>query len=809
MPLFYISCALLLGIAASGSLPWPALIWLAAATAFSIWGFAAARQGGSRLWTAGPRRKALLTWLHLNPAAVPPELVRALPLLMAAAFCLGTARALAALPEVGAPGFIASYNDLPLRYTVTGVLSRPPEEREGYDLLRVEVESIRPASGFEHEPVEGTLLARVDPYGGWRYGDRVVLTGYLETPFEGEDFSYRDVLARQGVYSVMGHAETALLERSQRGGLARLFALRARLFDSLHAIMPDPEASLLAGILLGLDAGLPPGLQEAFRATGTSHIIAISGFNISLVAAVITSLFGRLFGRKPGALAAAVAVGLYTVMVGADAAVLRAAVMGVLAIAARGSGRSPVGLNGLALAAALMAFANPLILGDPGFQLSFTATLGLVLYADPLARGFAALGGRYLRISVVRRALPWVSDALLLTLAAQIATLPVIAYQFGRISLTAFIVNPLVLPVQPPLMVLGGLAAALGLVWLPLGRAAALVAYPFAAFTVRVVELFGGVPGGSLVLGRIGRGLVLSLLGIPTLLRALPGLLRAWRPELQTRKSPGRGAVQLKGLVLASLVLLSAGAWRARLAAPDGLLRVVLLDVGTGDALLVQAPGGERLLIDGGDSPVRLSDQLGRRLAGGGRRLDWLVLGGAGEGQIGGLPPLLERYSPSNILLAIPQDMSLGSHELQEIMNNAQVSFSWAASGQVLDLGRGAALEVAAITSRGAVLLLRYGDFRLLLPVGADFESLELDLPPVSALLLAESGYGPLNPRGWIERLAPRLILLSVEKGNGDGLPSDETLKNTAGYPLLRTDINGWIEVATDGRRMWVRCALQ
>jgi hypothetical protein len=132
-----------------------------------------------------------------------------------------------------------------------------------------------------------------------------------------------------------------------------------------------------------------------------------------------------------------------------------------------------------------------------------------------------------------------------------------------------------------------------------------------------------------------------------------------------------------------------------------------------------------------------------------------------------------------------------------------------AVSDQVLDLGEGAFLRLLEVGRRGAVLLLEWNHFRVLLPIGMDFEILEdmqtqPELKGLTALLLAESGYAPVNPKEWIENLAPQIVLLSVAAGDPEGFPSPETVAAVDGYKLLRTDRNGWIELITDGEQMWV-----
>ena len=158
------------------------------------------------------------------------------------------------------------------------LLVQPPDVRDGYTNLRLEIQGIRALDDILLTPVSGLLLARVQPGGDWQYGDRVQLQGHLETPPENEEFSYRDYLARQGIYAYMGQSRSRLLYRGQGSPiLAALYGFKQRALAMVYRLYPDPEASLLAGILLGVESGIPASVQQAFKDTGTSHIIAISG----------------------------------------------------------------------------------------------------------------------------------------------------------------------------------------------------------------------------------------------------------------------------------------------------------------------------------------------------------------------------------------------------------------------------------------------------------------------------------------------------------------------------------------------------
>ncbi|MBN1147803.1 MAG: ComEC/Rec2 family competence protein [Anaerolineales bacterium] len=811
MPLLWLSLAFLCGVLLGEWLGWLPSAWLGLAAlvlALEILRQIFKRFAPAHLAQYASRARGYLSRLTDRCPRAPACLVSPIsyPILLIALF-LGGARYQSSLPEI-TPGFIAWYNDQEVRYVVEGVLVDMQDERDTYSNLRLEVDQIHPAGELLFTPVEGLLLARVLPCGDWRYGDRVRLEGYLRTPFENEEFSYRDYLARQGVYATLSCRYAGCAQRLLRGQgnplLAAIYALRQRSLAVVYQVFPDPEASLMAGILLGIESGIPEEVARAFRDTGTAHIIAISGFNFAIVAGLFAVGFNRLLGRWRGMLAAFLGIAIYTILAGANAAVVRAAIMGGLSVFARQMGRRQHGLNTLAFVAAVMALFDPHVLWDVGFQLSFMATLGLMLYAEPMSEAFTRWATPRLGGQTARRLAGPVGEYFLFTLAAQITTLPLVLYYFQRLSLISFVANPLILPAQPPVMVLGGLAVMLGLAYLPLGRAAAYLVWPFIAYTIRVVEWMAGAPGASLALGRVGLLAVLAFYAALFAGTWAGPRLRAW---LKARRRSLPSGVAVTALLV--LALLAVFVWQAALSAPDGRLHLNLLDVGSGDGLLIQTPTGRYLLVDGGPSPSRLSDALGRRLPLANRELDWLVVAAAGEEQLAALPGTLERFPPANVLWSGSTAGVYSARQLRSYLAQAQIPATRAQAGQTLDLGQGAVLRVLAVNRRGAVLLLEWGRFRVLLPVGLDFESMQAlmeapDAGPVTALLLAEGGYAPLNTPEWVERWRPQVILLSVAADDPDGRPDPETLAAIAGYRVLRTDHNGWVRLSTDGESLWV-----
>lgn len=724
------------------------------------------------------------------------------------AFGLGAARSTCALPPSG-PHSLAYYNDTASWVTLEGWVDDAPDVRDTYVGLRVQVERLRLSSQAQDLPVRGRVLLYAPRLDEWAYGDRISATGQLSSPPVYETFSYRDHLARQGVHSLMPDARIERLAGRQGNPILQaLTAYRARAVRTVYTLFPDPEASLLAGILLGIESGIPASVRQAFDRTGTAHIIAISGFNITIIAALFINLFGRWFGARQGSWIAGAAIAVYTVLVGADPPVVRAAIMGGMGLIARRIGRQTEGLNSLALAGLGMTLANPLILWDAGFQLSFAATLGLILYATPLRDGLVAALSRHLDPVRAERIAGPVAELGLFTLAAQATTLPLTVYYFRRLSLVSLIANPLILPAQPAVMALGGLATLAGTVWEPAGRALSWLAWPFAAFTVRSVELLDRLPLAAIPLGPVTLPTVIAMYALLFGLSApvwLPPERRprfAW-PRIGLPSWIGWGAAASAALLV----------WLQVAARPDGRLHVTVLDVGNGDGVLVQSPAGRYVLIDGGPSALRLSEALGRRLPTLRGHIDWLVLAGTEDEQLAGIAAVIERFPVGSAWVAGEPSGKAYDRIAQEL-STRECPIVTAQAGQALDLGDGASLEILSVGDRGAVLLLTHGRLRFLMAPGAD-PAMIADLarrgatPPVTAVLLADGGYAAVNPANWLKQINPWLAVLSVEAGDGRGRPSPETLEALTGVTLLRTDRNGWIELISDGQRVWIEVERQ
>lgn len=320
------------------------------------------------------------------------------------------------------------------------------------------------------DDVDGRVLVTVLRYPKWEYGDRVRVDGVLTEPPEFDGFSYGNYLKRYGIYRVMyrpridkrfgiGVGDVTVDGFFTAFGRMRvlffrgLFRVKTVVEGRLRELLPEPAASLAAGLLLGSRSGMSDSLARIFQDVGLTHIVAISGYNISLVIVFMNGILGFL-GRRARVAAAVAGIFVFSVLVGASAAVVRAALMGSLGLLALWYGRTSRVLITILASALVMALWNPYIpLYDVGFQLSFAATLGLVYVSPSALKWFSRIPEMF-----------GLRESLALTVSAQIAASPVILWHFGRISLISPVANMFVLPFIPLAMLFSALALAVSFV---------------------------------------------------------------------------------------------------------------------------------------------------------------------------------------------------------------------------------------------------------------------------------------------------------------------------------------------------------
>ncbi len=340
-------------------------------------------------------------------------------------------------------------------------------------------------------------------------------------------------------------------------------------------------------------------------------------------------------------------------MVGGSASVVRATIMGVLLLWADHLGRPYAAPNALFASGMLMTFFDPNTLFDVGFQLSFMATLGLMVYARPFANSTHKFLARLFSGNLARQIVDVINDALLVTLAAQVTTFPLLMYYFRQISLVSLIVNPLVLPAQTGVMTFGLLALTTGLVSIPLGQITAWTVWPWLTWTLGVIELFAQLPFASIPLDYVPPIVVAAyyagLIGLTWYLRQP----KEQRPAMFKKLITPRRAILVGGLIV--LLVVVALSWRT-----DDRLHVYVLNV-DGHPALVQTPSGKQILIGGSNSPSSLLSTLGQLLPFWDRDIDLMVVPVGQGDQLNGLLTVLDRYAVKQIMsVDVPTDSRVG-----------------------------------------------------------------------------------------------------------------------------------------------------
>jgi competence protein ComEC len=729
---------------------------------------------------------------------------------------LGAIRYVAALPGEDEHS-VAAYNDRGWA-VLTGVVAGEPDVRDRYVNLRVRAQTLA-RTGQVSVAVRGLVLVRAPRYPVLLYGDRIEARGQLETPPAFETFSYADYLARQGIYSTMGWARVKALDRGQGNALfAALLRAKERAQRAIAEVLPEPCAALLTGILLGIDSGLPAELAADFRITGTSHIIAISGFNMAILAGLFSRLSVRIVGRRYAAWFCTAALALYTVFVGASAAVVRAALMGAIAVWGEHFGRQNTSVNALFAAALLMTIWNPNTLWDLGFLLSFAATLGLISLAEPLSRHLERLLARFLPAAWSERIARALNEPLVLTTCAQLTTLPIILQAGQGVSAVTLLSNILVLPAQQQVMLWGALATLGRLLWLPLGRLLGWIAWPFLAWTIWVVEqsarLAREMPGPE-YLRASGVWAWYAALGVGGwwLWQAEGRRRMLWHGLRDWLGTHTGGKVLLAGLAVAVVLV-----WAAVFSLPDGRLHVTFLDVGAGDAVWIETPSGRQILVNGGPSGRTLTAHLGRRMPFWDRDLDLVLVTGSEDEHLFGLASVLERYRVGRLWHPLAgTEMGATAQHLLALVSERGVPAPDPLAGTQIALGDGVVLSfirpVPPEKQRPAVTLVRldYGTTCFLLSASLNLEIERQILAQGEHLrcdVLQVGGQGGPDATSlpYLEAVDPTLAIISCA-GEGKEVPDERTLARLteAGTTIARTDELGSIDVISDGTRYEVR----
>ena len=620
-------------------------------------------------------------------------------------------------------------------------------------------------------------------------GARLDLVATLRAPRPPDDgFDERAWLERQGVHVVAEGGVWRLV--GHRGGVAGVAdRVRARLAASIAPGLHGERRAVVAGIVLGEDEGLPEDLRDAFRASGLFHLLAVSGANVAVIVGGALGLAAAVgLSRWIGQALALTAILGYVAAVGWQPSVVRAGVAGVLASLAWIAARPRDRWYFLLLGALVLLVWNPRSLLEPGFQLSFAAVAAIFVAVPWLER---ELEGYPLPAKLA--AVVAVSGA------CGAVTAPLVWLHFGAVPLWSVPANALAWPAAGPILSLGLVSAALDPVLPDVAELVARVNGLLAAYLAGVARVVAALPWAQV-----------SSAHALALLAAIPAAVVAVRRA----RGPTRHAL------VAALAVAAVGAVAWQLVPAGGAvppprgLRVTALDVGQGDAILIEAPGAS-MLVDEGPPEGRAADQLRRR---GIRRLSLLVLTHPQRDHVGGARDVLRRLRVDMVLDPALQARSPYRDDAVDEARRRHVPVAVARRGVRFRIGP-LVVRVLWPEDAGApgedpnqnaiVLLVSYGSTDALLTADAESDvTLPLRPPPVEILKVAHHGSADTGLPELLRRTTPRIALISVGEGNDYGHPTASTLAALADAPGLavgRTDRDGSVSVESDGRNLLLR----
>jgi competence protein ComEC len=722
------------------------------------------------------------------------------------------------------------YNDRG-QMQLRGVISQAPDVRDNSTRLTVSVSEIDIDNN--RCEVTGEILVFLPRYPAREYGDFINITGEPETPSPIGDFDYRGYLAGQGIYTVMFYPEIEVLDNGRGNpALAGIYSLRNNLADSFGRILPEPQASLAQGVILGIRGNISSDVTDDFSRSGVSHLLAISGLHLGIIAGVMLGIGLWLFGRRHYLYVwlALAAVWFFAVITGFHLPVVRGAIMASLFLFAEMLGRQRSAIVALVFAAAVMVGIWPYILGNASFQLSFLAMAGLV-FIFPIIRDFGRritsrfLGGEGFIVATANASV----DILAATLGAVLAVWPVVAYYFGIVSLVGPLATFLALPALPGAIVLGALAAVLGLFVMPLAQVFGWLAWLFLSYILAVASGLAAPSGAVVELDSVSPILIwiyYPVLGFLLWLYHQKSRATDDQPTA-TPKRPIRVSFPLSRRlkwVMVTLLVMAVLVTGMAFTLPDARLHVSFLDVGEGDAILVRM-GSRQVLIDGGPGRQAVSVELGKKMPFWDRSIDLVILTHPHQDHLGGLVDVLRDFRVDKVVFVDSAYRSPLYTEWLELLDEKAIETVDVRTGWRVELSDGVVLEVLSppdelfsgtdsdTDNNSIVARLCYGEVSFLL-CGDIMREAETELAfsradlASTVLKVPHHGSDTSTIPEFLAVVDPQVAVISAGIDNKFGHPDAavvERLARRVGTDnIYQTTLDGTIEFVTDGSRLWV-----
>lgn len=692
---------------------------------------------------------------------------------------------------------------------VKGFICSEPDVREFKITYQVKVREIYSSEG--QKSTGGKILLTTLRTSGtsiYEYGSNIEVRGQLTIP-KGQrapgGFDYRRFLAKSGISATLFAKTEDIVTGRDKGGnpLVKIgLGLRSRIVDVIERSLPKEQAALLNGMLIGYTDGMSEDTTNAFSDAGLSHLTAVSGMNVAFIVFPVFFLLKRLkIGLRPANLIIIGVLLLFVFITGFSPSVVRAVIMAIILLLGQIIRRDADVITSISFAAILLILYNPYMLYDIGFQLSFAATLSLVLFYKNLKPLF--------NFKFVPNL---ISDVLAATLAAQIGTFLISAYNFNKISLISVVSNLLVVPLVEVVTIIGAVMAVLGQISIVLSQVLGFLNYTLLWFMLYITKLASSIPFA--VIKVVTPSVFIIILFYTAVLYFL------WLKPLYKIKLKIRYYTAVSGILLTLAVL--------TVIIPKNL-EVVFLDVGQGDSIFIRTGTGKTVLIDGGgfssrtDTEHNMGDYvvIPFLLDYGVSKLDLVVATHGHDDHIQGLISVLRDFNVEHLIIPDTKDTK-DFKKLLDISTHKNIPYQMCRKGEVIRLDSSTFFNVlypvegyeadrSPVNNTSLVLKLCYKDISVLFTGDAeqDVENMFLEKSPeikANVIKVAHHGSITSTTESFLKAVNPRVAVISVGKNNF-GHPSEYVLERLTknNVHIFRTDIDGTVIMTSDGRKLKFR----